>query len=95
MRFFFDCIRKFLERYKRLNDFKYEDDQLQAGVQRLEVFGSFGTMINIARNNNMTYKQVSELPAAEVYTMLLLDFETSEYEKRLQEIWRQRNQVKK
>lgn len=38
----------------------------------------------------MTPKEVMELPAVEVYTTLLLDFEQNEFEKRLMKV-RERN----
>jgi len=59
-------------------------------VVRLAMFGAWGTATAYARRTNMKPDEVMKLPAREVYTTLLLDFEQNEFERRLMRI-RERN----
>lgn len=85
-------MSKFFERYKRLNDYKPDDDEKEAGLERLNNLSSFGTPLSLARRTNMTPEQVLMRPADEIYMILLYDFEQSEYEKRLRQV-KEENQM--
>lgn len=82
----------FYERYKRLGEYEHDENELNAGVDKLSVFGHFATIVSLARKMGQTYDYISKLPADEVYMTLLYDMEVSEYEKRLQEIHKKVNQ---
>ena len=86
MRFFFAALSKFFERFKRLNDYVADDDEKEAGIERLSNLSAFGTPLSLARKTNMTPEQVLQRPAEEIYMILLYDFEQSEFEKRLRQI---------
>lgn len=82
-----------MEKYKRLSDYEPTAEEHEAGIDRLNSFGSFGTATALARRNNMTVEQIMALPAAQVYTTLLLDFEESQYQKQLMEIHRRNSRT--
>jgi hypothetical protein len=69
-----------------LNDYKPTDDEVEAGLSRLQNLSAFGTPLSLARRTNMTVEQVMQRPAEEIYMILLYDFEESEYQKRLMKI---------
>jgi len=79
-------LSKFWERFKRLNDYKPSDDEVEAGLNRLSNLSAFGTPLSLARRTNMTIEQVMKRPAEEIYMILLYDFEESEYQRRLQAV---------
>lgn len=84
--FFLTCINKFLEEFKRLGDYTPSVEEEEAGVDELNKFGSFGTAVQLARKYGKTHDEILAMPAREVYTTLLYDFEQSEVEKRLHQI---------
>lgn len=84
--FFLTCINKFLEEFKRLQDYTPSVEEEEAGVDDLQKFGSFGTAVQLARKYGKTHDEILAMPAREVYTTLLYDFEQSEVEKRLNQI---------
>lgn len=81
MCFFFALITKFFDRYKRLNDYTPDEDDREAGIERLNNLSSFGTPLTVARRTNMTPEQILMRPADEVYMILLYDFEQYVFEK--------------
>lgn len=89
--FYLESVTKFFNKYKRLGDSKYTDEELEAGVEVFEGFGHFTTVVKIGRERGMSNDEVLALSAEEVYMELLLDFERSEFEKNLHEI-QKRNQ---
>lgn len=76
----------FFERFKRLNDYTPDDNAKEAGVERLNNLGSIITVLNLAKRQNLTPEQVWKEPAEAMYIVLLVDFEQSEYEKRLRKV---------
>jgi len=86
VRFFFAALSKFFERFKRLNDYVADEDEKEAGIERLSKLSSLGTPLSVARRTNMTLEQTMKRPAEEIYMILLYDFEQSEFEKRLRQI---------
>lgn len=69
-----------------MNEYKADEDEVEAGVSRLNNLSSFGTPLTLARRTNMTPEQILMRPAEEVYMILLYDFEQGEFEKRLRKI---------
>lgn len=80
------CIGEFFKKFGRLNDYKPTEDEKEAGLNRLASLAPFGTPLSIARRTNMTPEQILMRPADEAYTIMLVDFEQSEYEKRYRKI---------
>lgn len=85
-RFFFAQFNSFAERYKRLREYEPDADEEVAGVEIFQRFGFFPTLVNLSRKMGMKYDDVLAMEADTIYMTLLLDFETSEYEKRLMDI---------
>jgi len=84
--FILTCITKFLDEFKRLGDYEPTIEEQEAGVEELGKFGFFATAVQLARKYGKTHDDILAMPAREVYTTLLYDFEQSEIEKRLQKI---------
>jgi len=81
--FFFVCISKFFDRFKRLNDYKPTEDYKEAGIERLNNLSSVMTPLALARRNFTSLENTLMRPAEEQYMIMLADFEQSEFEKRL------------
>ena len=81
-----NLISKFMLEFKRLNEYEPTIEELEAGVEDLAKFGFFGTAVQFARKYGQTHDQVLNMPAREVYTTLLYDFEQSEVERKLNQI---------
>lgn len=86
MRFFFAALSKFFEKYKRLNDYIPDENEVEAGIQRINNLSSFGTPLSVARRSNMTVEECLQRPSDEIYMILVYDFEQAEYQKRLNQI---------
>lgn len=87
MRFFFDQLREFAERYRELGR-EYTDQELDAGVEELEAFGDFAMVLNYARSMHITADEAVATAADVVYMTLLHDKKVGEYRERLEEIMR-------
>ena len=61
-------------------------DELSAGVERLEAFGYLNVVVGLVESKGQTVEYWLNKASLDVYTILLLDFEKSEIQKRLQEI---------
>ena len=81
-----NLISKFMLEFKRLNEYEPTIDELEAGVEELSKFGFFGTAVQFARKYGQTHDEILNMPAREVYTTLLYDFEQSEVERKLNQI---------
>ena len=81
-----NLISKFMLEFKRLNEYEPTIDELEAGVEDLAKFGFFGTSVQLARKYGQTHDEILNMPAREVYTTLLYDFEQSEVERKLNQI---------
>jgi hypothetical protein len=90
--FYLNSISAFFDRFKRLSEFKYEDEEIEAGVEMLEGFAHWPTVFKIGKERGMTNDQVLAFTAIEVYTQMLHEFEVSEYQKRYTELQRQRQE---
>lgn len=78
-------LDQFFQKYIRLNDYKPSSDQLAAGIDKLNQYGFFATLHSIANGNPLHYDDMLNQPADTIYQTLLMDFEVSEYQKRLSE----------
>ena len=81
-----NLISKFVAEFKRLNEYEPTIEELEAGVEELSKFGFFGTAVQFARKYGQTHDEILKMPAREVYTTLLYDFEQSEVERKLNQI---------
>ena len=81
-----NLISKFMLEFKRLNEYEPTIEELEAGVEDLAKFGFFGTAVQFARKYGQTHDEILNMPAREVYTTLLYDFEQSEVERKLNQI---------
>ena len=90
--FYLSSLNEFNSRYSRLSDHKYSDEEIEAGVEDLEGFGFFGTVLKIARERGLKNDEVLNMKAIEVMDEVLYDFERSEYEKRLNKLVNERNE---
>ena len=90
--FYLSSLNEFNARYSRLSDHKYTDEELEAGVEDLEGFGFFGTVLKIARERGLKNDEVLTMKAIEVMDEVLYDFEHSEYSKRFNRIMNERNE---
>ena len=77
-------MHDFLDRYKRLNDYKPTAAEAIANVERFKKFGSKMTMKALGEKYNMTLEQVFEMKAGIAYETLLMDFEQEMYRKDLE-----------
>lgn len=90
--FYLSSLNDFNARYSRLADHKYSDEEIEAGVEDLEGFGFFGTVLKIARERGLKNDEVLNMKSIEVMDEVLYDFERSEYEKRLNKLVNERNE---
>lgn len=84
--FILNLISKFMAEFKRLGEYEPTIDELEAGVEELSKFGFFATAVQFARKYGQTHDEILNMPAREVYTTLLYDFEQSEIERKLNQI---------
>jgi hypothetical protein len=82
----------FFEKFKRLNLHEYSDEELEADVEVLEAYKHYPIVFKYGKARGMKNDEVLELPAIEIYTELLYDYDSSEYEKRYGEVIRQRQE---
>jgi hypothetical protein len=82
----FDKINEFLEKYRKLFEGEVEAEEQMAGVEVLSKFGSFPTIDRLAIAYGKTHDEVLAMPAEIVYTKLLYDLESSEYQEKLHKI---------
>lgn len=81
-----ESINKFLEPFRELGDYEPTVDEIQAGVEELNKFGSFATVVQLARKYAKTHDEILAMPAKEIYTVLLLDYTNYKISKNLQSI---------
>lgn len=80
-----------LQKFKGLNT-EYTDEQIEAGVQDFESFGSFPLIDNLSKGDPLRYEEIMKLPADVVYMKLLLNVVQSDFNENLMEIRRMNNQ---
>lgn len=79
-------ISLFLEKYTEMIESEHDNDEIVAGIDTLDAFGSFGTAYNLAGKNVLQIQAVLNMPALRVYEVLRYNFRESKYMKRLFDI---------
>ena len=82
----FELLNEFLTKFKKLYEGETEAEEELAGVEVFRRFGSFPTIDRLAITYGITHDEVLEMPAEIVYTKLLYDLESSEYQEKLHKI---------
>jgi hypothetical protein len=90
--FYLKSLSAFFEKFKRLNLHEYTEEELEADVELLEGFKHYPVVFRYGKNRGMKNDEVLQMPAIEIYTELLYDYEQSEYEKRYSEVMKQRQE---
>ena len=90
--YYLNSINKFFDKFKRLGLHEYTDEELEAGVEVLEGYKHYPVVFKLGAERGMTNDEVLALPAIEVYMQMLYEFDRSEYEKRLNEVIRNRQE---
>lgn len=89
--FYLNSINKFFDKFKRLGLHEYSDEELEAGVEMLEGYKHYPVVFKIGAERGMTNDEVLALPAVEIYMQMLYEYDRSEYEKRLNEVIKNRH----
>lgn len=84
--FFFAKIGEFFERYQELNNSPIDEDEEQAGVQRLAAFGPFATMDSLTGGDLSKHDEYWNMPADKIYTKLLFNKVSRDIQKDLETI---------
>jgi hypothetical protein len=84
-RYLLQKVNEFLAKYKRLNDYEPDGDEIQAGVEALDELGHYPTLVALCDTPTL-YDATLALPADVIYMTLLTHFEKSEISKALYEI---------
>ena len=71
--FFFAQLDSFFTRYQALNESEVDEDDLAAGIDRLNVFGPFATMDYLTGGDLSKHDEYWNMPADKIYTKLLFD----------------------
>jgi predicted O-methyltransferase YrrM len=79
---------KFFERYKRLNDYQPSAAEELANVDRFKKFGAKMTIKSLSEKYHKTMGEVLQMQAEEIYEVLLMDFEQSQYQKDLEQAYK-------
>jgi len=82
----FHAINSFLNKYKDLWSVEVEAEEEMAGAEVFRKFGSFPTIDRLAITYGKSHDEVLEMAAEIVYTKLLYDKESSQYNERLMKI---------
>lgn len=90
--FYANSIKSFFDRFKELSEHQYTEEELEADVELLEGFKHYPIVFRYGKNRGMTNDEVLQVPAIEIYTELLYDYKSSEYEKRYSEVVRNRQE---
>ena len=86
-----DRINKLFSRIKP----DYDTEERMAGIEKLR-FGSFGVLDWYARRMGINdQEKVREVPWVRIYRCMLNDNETRKYEKRLREVYKNKNKNKR
>jgi len=87
--FYNNSVTTFFEKFSRLSQHEYEDEELEAGIEALEVYKHYPIVFRIAAERSMSNDEVLELPAVEIYMQMMFEFDRSkfqtEYEKVIQQ----------
>ena len=78
-------IKRMAERDERTFTYTPTPEEVQAGYLSLN-HGAFGTVDRIAQRLGISHEAVFELPEKRVYAMLKIDYDTSSYQRKLNNI---------
>ena len=78
-------LKRMSERDDRTFTYSPTPEEVQAGYLNLN-HGAFGTVDRIAQRLNISHDAVFELPEKRVYAMLKIDYDTSNYQRKLNNI---------
>ncbi len=90
--FYINQLNEFFARFKAMNTHEYTEMESEAGVENLSKFGHWPIVFRMAKERGTTNDAILNMTAIEVYTEMLHNFETAEYQKRLQKITDARRQ---
>jgi len=90
--YYITSLQGFFKRFESLSLHEYTDEELEAGVEELERFKHYPIVFKIGKERAMSNDEVLAMPAIEVYTELLYDYERSQYEQRYSQIIRQQQE---
>lgn len=90
--YYANSLRSFGKRFELLSLHEYTDEEIEAGVEELERFKHYPIVFKIGKEREMSNDEVLAMPAIEVYTELLYDYERSQYEQRYSQIIRQQQE---
>ena len=63
-----------------------DDNEIAAGIAKIQRFGFFATLHALAKGDPLKYNRILRQPAIDIYTTLLLEKTEREYSKELQRI---------
>jgi hypothetical protein len=84
-------LNKFLERFKELGGEEPEDAQVEAGIEALHSFGTYGIVESIAAKYHCKPYDVYQWQAEEVYMDMLYQQAKTKYQENLREIENRKN----
>lgn len=81
----------FFKRFERLKDYQPEPDEIEAGVNRFDIYKTFNTVKYLAREMGKTYDDILNLTAEEIYMTLIHDMDTALYMRDLRKVKEENN----
>ena len=78
-------LKRMVERDERTFTYSPTPEEVQAGYFNIN-HGAFGTVDRIAQRLGISHEAVFELPEKRVYAMLKIDYDTSNYQRKLNNI---------
>jgi hypothetical protein len=79
-------IKRSLDREDKFLSYHPTGNELEAGIENLYKFGAFATIDRLADGKVWDYKKVEQTPYGIIFTKLLLDSETNEFQREYQRI---------
>lgn len=76
----------FLQKYEILWGHEPTDEQKEAGIDSLSMFGSMATVYELAQGDLLKFQDILDQPAEEVYTLLLYKHARSQYEENYRQL---------
>jgi hypothetical protein len=89
-----DNLNSFLERFKELGGDKPNDDEMEAGIEALHSFGTYGIVEGIAQRYHCKPYDVYQWAAEEVYMDMLYQQAKNRYQENLRDIESRKNKSK-
>lgn len=79
-------ITVFLSHYEEMFKDEPENDEIAAGIDRVQAFGVWGTVYNLAGRDLLKMESVLQLPAINVYTALFYSYRERKFMEAYQKI---------